>query len=561
MRFPIVALTLALSTVFSCSHPEKRPEAAPEETRLLPEQGTLRRKITTASEDAQKFFDQGLNLMSAFNLEEAQRSFAEAAKLDPEAAMAWWGLAYALGPHYNDMTLPPEKARAAKEAIGKAVAAMADETGAEKAMILAMRDRLEAQPEGDLKASEQAYSNSLREAMRRFPEDSDLAVLFAESMMNQRPWGLWTKDGKAQPGTAEIISTLESVLAREPDHTTALHLYIHAVEASPTPEKALAAADRLKSQKQVMGGGHLVHMPSHIYMRVGKYDESIERNQEATRQDRAYLDRAKGDHLHAFHMYSGHNVHFTASSAMMAGRSKVALDAAKELHAMVPAAMAASMPDMMDYIYSTPYQVMARFGMAGAALAEAAPPAELPVSRAIWHYARGLALAAKDDLAGARSEHASIRKVAAGVGPKAKAGQSPARTVVGIAEQMLAAEIASREGDTAKAISGLRRAVALEDQLNYDEPADWFQPARQVLGALLLRQGNWAEAERVYRADLAKNPENGWSLFGLMRALENRGANEKLLSELDERFRKAWAQADIGLPETGGMAGRAARAP
>jgi len=504
--------------------------------------GTLHHPITTKSPQAQRYFDQGLRLVYAFNHDEATRSFQEAARLDPECAMAYWGIALTLGPNYN-LPTDSDRAKTAYEATQKALALASGVSEPERVYIEAIAKRYSATPEADRKALDIAYADAMREVARRYPADHDAATLFAEALMDLRPWDLWTLDGQPQPGTLEIVATLESVLKKKPDHPGAIHYYIHAIEASPQPEKAAPFADRLAALTP--GAGHLVHMPSHIYIRTGRYREAAESNARATAVDKEYIEKHNIQGIYRM-MYYPHNIHFGWAALSMEGRSAEALLTAREVAAQTSVEMMQQMP-ALEFIPPTPLFALARFGKWEDILKEPAPPAELQYTTGIWHYVRGLALAALGRLYDATSERDKVAAIAADMPADRTLGDNtPATTLLQIAEKTLAGEIAARQDQAANAVRFLEEAVRLQDGLPYTEPPPWYYPVRQSLGAVLLAAGRAAEAEAVYRKDLEQNPENGWSLYGLARSLHTQRKVAEATA-VEQRFQKAWARADVKL--------------
>ena len=498
-------------------------------------------KVTTSSPEAQQYFDQGLRFIYGFNHDEATRSFKEAARLDPNCAMAYWGIAFTLGPNYN-LPTDPDRAKAAYEATQKAVALAPQVSEKERAYIEAISKRYIADPNADRKALDLAFANAMREVAKRYPDDLDAATLFAESMMNLRPWDLWTADGEPQPGTEEIVSALESVLKQNPDHLGAAHYYIHAVEASRQPERAEKYADRLG--KVAPGAGHLVHMPSHIYMRVGRYKDANISNARAAKVDEDYLETYDVQGVYRI-MYYPHNVHFQWAAANMEGRSKEALQAARKLVAQTSVEFVKQMP-MVEFVPPTLLFGLARFGKWEEILQHPAPPSELQYTTGMWHYARGLAFAATNRIDEAAKEQTKVAEIAAATPADRIIGQNFAVALLNVASRTLAGEIAARQGKNDEAITTLEEAVRLQDALKYEEPPPWYFPVRQSLGAVLLAAGLTTDAERVYRDDLRVNPGNGWALYGLVKSLRAQ-KKEKEASAVERRFRKAWARADVKL--------------
>jgi tetratricopeptide (TPR) repeat protein len=504
--------------------------------------GTHHQAVTTDSADAQRYFDQGLRLVYAFNHIEAERSFREAARLDPRCAMCFWGIALTHGTNYNSPA-DIDREKAAYGAIQEALRLAERITPRERAMIEALARRHSADPAADRAALARAYTDAMRDAVRRFPDDLDAATLFADSLMNLRPWNLWQPDGTAQPETPEILATLERVLAARPDHPGALHLYIHAVEASTDPKRAEAAADRLAFL--MPGAGHIVHMPSHIYLRIGRYADAVNANRRAVAADRAYFAKREPSPIYRG-MYYPHNLDFIWLAASMEGRSADTVRAAREFAAAVPPAMLREMPDM-ETAPAAPLFALARFGRWDEILREPAPPAEWPYVTGAWRYARGLALAATGHGEDAERELMALRRVAAAVpAERTLAAFFKTKAMLGLAADVLAGEIAVRAGRPDAAIPHLVAAVAEQDGHWFTEPPPWYFPVRQALGAALLAAGRAADAELVYREDLRRNPSNGWSLFGLIQCLRAQGKGEEA-APMEEQFRKAWMRADVTL--------------
>jgi tetratricopeptide (TPR) repeat protein len=546
MRAGRLLLLVALLITPACatsspSHPHAaRGDAGPPP--LFDNLGNYHQKITTTSPQAQAYFDQGLRLVYGFNHIEAQRAFQEAARLDPRCAMCYWGVALTYGANYNSPT-DADRERGAWEAIQKARALAGQAMERERATIEALAARHSADPKADRPALARAYADAMREVARRFPDDPDAATFFADSMMNLRPWDLWMQDGKPQPGTEEIVATLERVLATNPNHPGALHLYIHAVEASPEPGRAVVAADRLGPL--MPGAGHLVHMPSHIYFRVGRYEDAVTANVRAVEADRAYFATSQPSDIYRMGYYP-HNIDFIWLSASMEGRSAETLRAARELAAAVPAEMARQMSDM-ETGPAAPLFAQARFGRWEDILREPAPDPGLPYVTGTWRYTRGLAFAATGRVDQADAELAELRKIAATVPPdRTVATFFKTADMLRLASDVLAGEIAARRGDTDAAVRNLSAAVQIQDGHWFTEPPPWYFPVRQSLGAVLLQGGRAAEAEEAYREDLRRNPDNGWSLYGLAQALraQDKGAEA---SVIEVRFQRAWSRADVAL--------------
>jgi len=537
------AALLAATPGFAQGHGHAPAAGAPARAPIF-DLGTWRHRVTTSSPDAQRYFDQGLVLAYGFNHAQAIAAFREAAKLDSSCAMAFWGIALAYGPNIN-FPMDSTAETPAWDALQRAAALAPAATEPEQALIRALTRRY-ADP-GDPKrpgraSMDSAYASAMREVWKRYPADADAGALLAEALMDLNPWNFWTLDGKASPGTDEIVATLEAVLALAPDHPGANHFYIHAVEASPTPARAVPAAERLGGL--VPDAGHLVHMPGHIWHRVGRYADSEDANVRAARVDSLYVAAHKPEGLYPM-MYVPHNVHFLWSAACIEGRGDVALQAARRLEPMVPVEMLRQMP-MLEFVSPTVIYTLVRFGRWSEILAEPAPPADLRFTRGMWHWAQGMALNATGRLAEARAARDSVKAIAASTPPEATVSFNSAAALLRLAEHSLNGEIAARRGRVDEAVRHFRAAIAEESALRYDEPPAWFLPVRQQLGAVLLAAGRVKAAEAAYREDLARNPENGWSLFGLSRCLRARRADAEAAA-VEQRFRKAWARSDVTL--------------
>lgn len=502
--------------------------------------GTHGRKVTTTSPQAQQAFDRGLVLAFAFNHRAAEAEFRKAAEADPSCAMAWWGIALVNGPHINLPLVLPENAKAAWEALGKARAASAGAGEAEQALIAALSKRYaDPQPE-DRRPLDEAYAAAMREVARTHPQDADVATLAAEALMDLRPWDLWTADGSPQPGTDEVLALLERAMALDCKHPGALHLWIHAVEASPHPERGVAAADALRDL--VPGAGHLVHMPAHVYARVGRWAEAAAANERAIEADAWY--RTQHPNPGFYVIYMAHNHHFLAFTAMMRGRSEEAIRAARAMVAGVPADFLAAFAPVADGFMIFPSEVLMRFGRWEDVLKEPEPAEMLPLSRALWRWTRTVALNALGRAEDAAKEREAFRAAEAKVPPEWTFGNNPASALLAIAERVVDGEIASKAARFDDAVKLLREAVDLEAKLRYDEPPDWIQPVRHTLGAVLVTAGRYAEAETVYREDLVRWPENAWALLGLSRSLHHQGKHEEAM-KLEPRLKAAWKDADV----------------
>jgi tetratricopeptide (TPR) repeat protein len=499
--------------------------------------------IATSQKEAQSYFDQGLVLTFSFNHAEAIRAFERAAELDPGSPMPLWGTAYALGPNYN-LPAGPEQLKLAHETVQKALKLAEKAPARERAYVEALAARYSSDPNADLAKLAQDYSARMKALSEAYPDDLDAATLYAESMMNLNPWHLWTKDGQPWDRTMEIVGVLERVLMRDPSHPGANHLYIHAVEASPHPEWALAAAKRLETIAPA--SGHLVHMPSHIYMLVGDYKAAADANVIAASVDKDYIDN---EHVRGAYpmLYFHHNLHFIAAARGMEGRYGDARVAAGRLTEALHT-HGDDIPGLKNFVteYFGMYPLLTavRFHDWKTVLAAPEPAEDLPISRGLRHYARGVAFAAQGDIRKAAAERDDLNRIIARLPMESRYGNSPAKEVLGIGAAIVDARIALRHNDVDKAIDAFGVAVAMQDRLAYNEPADWHYPVRESLGAALLKSGRAADAEVVFRADLQKNPRSGRSLFGLFQALEAQGkADEAML--VRQEFNEAWRTAEI----------------
>jgi len=478
--------------------------------------GDLHHPVSTHNPEAQKFFDQGLRFIYAFNHDEAARSFQHAAELDPKLAMAYWGVAEAVGPNYNDPA-DPERYKHAHDAVQKAVDLSSDASPSEQAYIQAMAKRFPADPNSDLKKAAEDYHDAMRQVARQFPDDLDAATLFAESGMNLHPWGLWHQDGTPQAGTEEIVSTLEGVIKRDPNHLGAIHYYIHTVEASNNPERALAGANRLSALAP--GAGHIVHMPAHIYIRTGDYEAAVQTNEKAAEVDRAYIKESGAQGIYPM-MYYSHNLHFVAMCGAMNGRYAEARKNADLLAANVGPHVK-EMPPLEGFM-TIPVAVEIRFHHWNELLKMPAPDPAMKTASVFWHFGRGLALVGTGKMAEAESEYKIISEAEAATPPDV-IFQMPinnkSKDILKIAENVLGAKIAMAKKDNAGAVTLLRDAIAIQDKLNYGEPPYLFYPVRETLGGALLMTGDATGAEKVFREDLDRNPRNPRSLWGLRQSL------------------------------------------
>jgi tetratricopeptide (TPR) repeat protein len=496
--------------------------------------------VSTKNRQAQLFMNQGLNLSYAFNHAEAGRAYREAERLDPDLAIAYWGEALALGPNIN-APMDPASEPKALEVIQKAVMLKSKASPREQALIDALTHRYSGRAE-DRKARDREYADAMREVHLRFPDDQDITMLYVESVMDLRPWGYWTRDGTPYERTAEIVALTEKVIAQNPQHPGALHLYIHLMEAYQA-EKAEAAADRLLTL--MPAAGHIVHMPAHIYQRVGRYADAERSNELAIAADEDYISQCRAQGLYPMAYYP-HNLHFLWFASTAEGRSAVAITAARKAASRVDDETLKAVPLLAGFRV-VPYYALTRFGKWDEMLREPEPPATSAYLSGMWHYARGTAFLGKGQADSADQELSKLDEI---MTDKSLDGPlfSPntGRMVLSIASEVLAGEIAAAKKNYDPAIAHLEHAVRLEDALVYTEPAEFHFPPRQALGAVLLEANRPAEAETVYWEDLKRNRENGWSLFGLMQALKAEGKNDDA-ALIESRFKKAWARADVKL--------------
>jgi pimeloyl-ACP methyl ester carboxylesterase len=497
-------------------------------------------QITTASPSARQYFDQGLRLAYGFAHDDAALSFEQALRDDPSCAMCAWGIAYAVGPNIN-LPMSPEAEVRALSAIRRAQSLAGGVSARERGIIEAAALRFGEPAGADRAARDSAYAAAMGELARTYPNDADVQVLFADAMLNLRPWNQWTRAGDPQPGTLEVVQALESVIEREPEHAGACHFYVHAVEASQQPDRALPCAKRLP--KLMPGAGHVVHMPAHVYLRVGQYEEAARANIAAVEADRRYFaarDVAPGVYPM---FYAPHNLHFLWAAYLMSGQKEKAVGAARALVGRTTAESAEAIASLQAFL-TTVFLTHARFGDWDAVLAEPAPVASLRYVKGMWHYARGVAQAAHGDLLAARTELDSVRAIEAEVPADMIIILNPAPNVLRVARLVLEGRIAAASGDAAAAVELLRTAAALEDELSFDEPPAWYEPVRQVLGSVLLSAHRATEAEAVFRDDLRWVRENGWSLAGLEQALRVQGRTAEA-ADVSRRLAKAWQYADV----------------
>jgi tetratricopeptide (TPR) repeat protein len=536
---------LVAAALFLCATPGwAATEATDEPTRppnlsdtvpLYRDLGSHHKRISTKVSATQQYFDQGLRLVYGFNHAEAIRSFTRAAELDPTCAMCYWGIALAYGPHVN---APMDSASgvAAYAALQKALALRSHATAQERAYLEALAQRYEADPPAERARLDVSYSRAMGQVAKTYPKDLDAATLYAESLMDLRPWNYWKPDGTPYPETKEIVRQLERVLTGNPNHPGACHYYIHAVEAV-NPKAAVPCAERLA--RLMPGAGHMVHMPAHIFIRVGRWNDAVQSNHHAIHRDEEFIDGQRPMGVYPLAYYP-HNIHFFAFASTMAGRSAQAIEAAQTLTSKVnldAARQVGMLQEMLPYHALT----LTTFGKWDEVLAAPLPPEDIRFSYAMASYARGVAHAAKGEWA---EVQAALDAVTAADAATAEGAEG--KTALSIAVHALAGELATRRGDLDAGIDQFRKAAKIEDGGLYFEPPKWYYPIRHSLGAALVKAGRHAEAEKVYREDLNRFPENGWSLFGLAQALRAQGKNIEA-DATDARFHRAWPNTDVTL--------------
>ena len=544
--FPTVIFSLLVCGSAAAQHQHTAAASSAASACMSTGFGTVHHPVKTSNPEAQRAFEHGMALDYGFNHNQAEKCFQRAAELDPNMAMAYWGIALVLGTNYN-LPVDAEREKQAYDAIQKALALSTKGLANERAYIEALAKRYTDTPDPDYEQLEMEYHDSMRTLYQRYPADLDAATLFAESGMNLHPWKLWNRDGVPAPGTEEIVAVLKSVLQRDPHHLGANHFYIHAVEASSHPEAALPSARRLAALAPE--SGHLVHMPAHIFIRTGDHESSEKTNVAAARADEAYFKIAHPQGIYPM-MYYTHNLHFIAVENAFMGRYAGAMDGAKRVQANV----APHVKEMsaLDFFNTMPIQIMVRFHRWDEIMALPQPDASLPLSSGAWHFARAMACANGGKLDQAGTELAALHELTPEM---AKVSMDPqglhnAETIPRIMENFVEARIASAGHETDAAIENLREAVSLEDSLDYNEPPDWLYPMREPLGAALLQAGKPAEAERVFREDLKKNARNPRSMFGLAESLKAQGKTAEAQTE-EQQFKIAWRNADtkLAMPE------------
>lgn len=544
-RIAVVAGAAALALVApACTTQQAEPvtiQVQPGETgaRLYDGLDVFGRPISTSSREAQRWFDQGLTLAFGFNHAEAARAFREAAAHDPQSPMPWWGLAYVQGMNINDHEVTEDRWRTAAAAVAEARERLDNATPLERALVEAVARRAAWPAPSEQRPYDEAYADAMQRVYERFPDDPDVAVLYAESLMNLQPWDYWTSAGEPKGRIEEAIAALEHAMEIDPDHPGATHFYIHAVEASQDPDRALAAADSLAVR--VPGAGHLVHMPSHIYLRVGDYARAADANVRAVAADRRLFSESPQPEL--YWLYYLHNLHFLAYSSMMEGRYEPAIQAARDIEADLPEQVVRDFAGIMEGLMPTTYHVMVRFGKWEDILQEPEPRGDHRlVSRAVHHYARGVALSALGRTDEARREIELFERAVELVPEDWYIMNNQMHQVLPIARGMLAGELLFREGRRDEAFAELRKAIEAEDELIYDEPPGWMMHVRHALGALLMSAGRFEQAEEVYREDLRRHRDNGWSLVGLHKSLEAQGRRDEA-QQLASQVERAWARA------------------
>jgi tetratricopeptide (TPR) repeat protein len=533
MKTSVVALVLFCAVSISA---QNHAVGTSKPVTLVTGIGDLHHPVSTKNPAAQQFFDQGLRFIFAFNHDEAARSFQKAAELDPQLGMAFWGIAEAVGPNYNDPA-SEDRFKQAHDAIQKGVDVSANAPANEKAYIAAMALRFPADPKSDLRNAAEQYRDAMRELVKNYPDDLDATTLFAEAGMNLHPWGLWHVDGSPEEGTEEVVATLESVIKRDPNHLGAIHYYIHAVEGSKSPERALAGANRLAAMAPA--AGHIVHMPAHVYIRTGDYAAAVKTNQDAVAVDRAYLKNSGEPGIYSM-MYYSHNLHFIAMCSAMNGNYAEAKKAADMLAAHVGPHVK-DMPPLEGFM-TIPTAVNVRFHRWSDVLAAKAPDPNMKTETVFWHFARGMAFADRGKVSEAEAEYKIVSDAEKATGPEvifSMPFNNKAKDIMKIAANVLGAQIALAKKDNPGAVSQLREAVAIQDTLKYGEPPDWFFPVRESLGGVLMMSGDSKGAEEVFREDLVLNPRNPRSLFGLHEALKAQDRSYDA-GFVEKQFHSSW---------------------
>jgi tetratricopeptide (TPR) repeat protein len=512
--------------------------------------GTHTFKVATKSSRAQQFINQGLNLAYGFNHAEAGRAFAEAARLDPSCAMAYWGQALVLGPNINAAMAPDDEPKALA-LVQRAVSLARGATPRERDYIDALAKRYPAPSPSSgtgkadgRAAADRAFAEAMRALTKKYPSDLDAATIFAEALMDLRPWNYWARDGRPNEGIDEAVAALERVFAANPKHPGALHYWIHLWEPTKDPERAEREADRLLPL--MPGAGHIIHMPAHIYLRVGRYADVVSSNERAVAADEDYIAQCRAQGMYPLGYYP-HNIHFVWLGATMLGQSRLAIESARKVASSVAPATPEQLPFVQGFLV-VPYFALVRFGKWDEIIAEPKPAHETLFTRGMWHFARGSAFAAKGQIENAGTELAALKAIVADpeLAKMPQFSLNPPEAIVRVALEVLSGDVAARQKQYDVAIAHFDRAVRLEDGLTYAEPPDWHAPIRHWLGATLLDASRPAEAEVVYWEDLKRNRENGWALFGLQQALLAQGKKDEA-ALVDQRLKKAWARADVTL--------------
>jgi tetratricopeptide (TPR) repeat protein len=540
---PAIVALLLLGAATLPAFAQHQPATITAAAELDAKLGGYQHPITTRNPEAQKFFDQGLTLLYGFNHDEAARYFRRAVELDPDAAMPYWGLALSLGPNYNDTAVDAARAKATYDAVQKAVQRAEKASAPERDLIRALQQRYPSpDPNSDWKRFHLDYSNAMRAVAAKYPDDSDASVMFAESLMMLRPWQLWTADGKPAPGTLELVSVLEGVLRRDPQHPGANHFYIHAVEASPNLERAIPSAMRLMDL--VPGAGHLVHMPGHIFLQTGDFDLAAKANERAADADKDFVKRTGATGMYPL-MYWTHNIHFVSYSRAQQGRYEEAKKSAEEMAANVRESI--DHMQMLEAFALNPLFVDLRFHRWAEILQTPEPNRNWKLHTAFWHYARAMAFAAQGRMTDAGAEHNRFADLLKTLPPDTQfLSNNKASPFLEVAAETLEAQIDWVRGRRAESIAHWRHAVELEANLAYDEPPAWYYPIQQSLGAALLRNEQAPEAETVFRQALERRPRDGRLLFGLWESLKaQKRASEAAFVE--RQFREAWADATVTL--------------
>lgn len=539
----VVCLSLCLAGWSAAQHKHEMDQKVDmSRAPLLKGVGDINHPVSTKNKQAQQFFNQGIALIYAFNHLEAERAFVQAQQLDPKLAMAWWGQALALAPNIND-PMTPDRAEKAYAAIQIAIKKLNKKTPAvERDYIRTLAKRYSPDKDADRSALDVTYAKAMGELAKKYPDDPDAQTFYASALMETMPWDYYQPNGDPKPEIVIVQKTLEATMQRWPNHTGANHLYIHAVEASSTPDRGTTSADKLGGLAPA--AGHLVHMPSHIYLRTGRWEDAAAVNRKATLADEDYITQCRAQGIYPVAYYP-HNLHMGSFAAGMEGGSTEAITLANKMNAKVPAEISDQMPFWGNIVTSMPVLAMVRFGKWDDLLRYAEPPSKLMVSDAIWHYGRGMALIRTGKAIDAEADLAAIRKIAADPTVKEmKMGNNDGVKLIAIAENALAGELAASRKDYGKAVEFLTAAVASQDSLHYNEPEDWYFPMRHALGVMLLDAGRPADAEQVYRKDLEQHRQNGWALFGLAKALRAQGKNDEA-EKAEAQFAVAWMHADV----------------